>query len=428
MKRYFKLIFSVALAAMVTSCVSMMEDAQDVPVVDNISISYKIAATTGFIPKDGTITPDPSFNTSGLNVKFRELATGKITEGSTDADGVVTVEIVPGNYSITVTDVAESNGQKYFMNATVPSVALVKKIDKEEAMAKGSSASLAIRPAKVGALIISELYYCGSGGTSTTFRDQTYHIYNNGDKVEYLDGLCFANLTPNMIFEGDALPVWPDEEGLANYVYAEYVWQFPGDGNDYPLQPGEAIALAQWPRDHTSEYPMSFDNSTSQWEFWTGNASRNNLDVDDMPLVYAQSVNTFQYLVSVFGGAYCIFRPDDGTVINTDYYGPNGKNTCAQVNKKQWFARIPAAWIIDGVELLGSMSLLGNKRVPGYIDAGAASVGETYCSKTVCRRVIDTREDGTPIFADTNSSTEDFYVTDSPVMRRHGQKLPAWAN
>ncbi len=424
MKKYFKLIFGITLAALLASCVDMMDEAQDVPVIEEISVSYKVAATTGFVPKDGTVTPDPSFSTQGLEVEFRELGTGKITMGTTDVNGVATVKVVPGNYSITVTGTVENDGANYFMNGNIPSVSLVKPISPEEA---AKSNGLVIRPAKVGSLILSEVYYCGMA--PYYFRDQTYQIYNNGNEVEYLDGVCFANLTPNMIFEGDALPVWPDEEGLNNYVYAEYVWKFPGSGQEYPLYPGESVIICQESRDHRENNPASFDNSMAEWECWTGNAARNNPDVANMPLYYAASLNTMQWLVSVFGGAYCIFKPDtpfsdaEGQNFYQDF---NKANVCTQVKQTTRYARIQANWILDGVELLSSLTLLSNKRVPGYVDAGAASVGETYCGKVICRKVTGTRADGTPIFADTNNSTLDYEVLDSPQIRRYGQKAPQW--
>lgn len=425
MKKYFRILFGITLPAILASCVGMMDDAQDVPVIAEISVSYKVAATTGFVPKDGTITPDPNFSTQGLDVEFRELGTGKITIGTTNENGIASVEIVPGNYSITVMGTVENDGDKYFMNGNIPSVSLVKPISQEEAAA--SNEGLVIRPAKVGSLILSEVYFCGV--SPFYFRDQTYQIYNNGDEVEYLDGICFANLTPNMVFEGDALPVWPDEEGSNNYVYAEYVWKFPGTGRDYPLYPGESIIICQESRDHKINNPASFDNSMAEWECWTGNASRNNPEVADMPLYYATSLNRFQWLVSVFGGAYCIFKPETpfSDAEGANFYGDfNNQNTCAQVNQTKRYARIQASWILDGVELLSSLTLLSNKRVPGYVDAGAASVGETYCGKAICRKVIDTRPDGTPIFADTNNSTQDYEVVDSPQIRRYGQKAPQW--
>lgn len=425
MKKYFKILFGTILSAMLASCVGMMDDAQDVPVIEEISVSYKVSAITGFVPKNGEATPNPSFSTQGLDVEFRELGTGKITKGTTDENGIVSVKIVPGNYSVTTMGSVENGGDRYFMNGNIPSISFVKPISPQEAA--DSNQGLLIRPAKVGSLILSEVYFCGIA--PYYFRDQTYHIYNNGDKVEYLDGVCFANLTPNMVFEGDAVPVWPDEEGVNNYVYAEYVWKFPGTGKDYPLYPGESVVICQESRDHRENNPKSFDNSMAEWECWTGNATRNNPQVADMPLYYAASLNTIQWLVSVFGGAYCIFKPDtlfsdaDG---ENFYENFNNQNTCTQVNKTTRYARIQSSWILDGVELLSSLALLSNKRVPGYIDAGAASVGETYCGKVVCRKVVDTRSDGTPIFADTNNSTQDYEVLDSPKIRRYGQKAPQW--
>ena len=122
-----------------------------------------------------------------------------------------------------------------------------------------------------------------------------------------------------------------------------------------------------------------------------------------------------------------MYRPDDGTVVNSDYYDENYDNLQTEVNKTQYYAKIPVNWISDGVELLGDMSLLEKKRIPGFIDAGGTSVELTYCNKVVSRRVIGRRDDGTPLFADTNNSTVDFEVLDYPAIRRNGEKAPAWA-
>ena len=43
------------------------------------------------------------------------------------------------------------------------------------------------------------------------------------------------------------------------------------------------------------------------------------------------------------------------------------------------------------------------------------------------RKVESYREDGTPIFQDTNNSTADFDVQATPAIRRHGVKRPAWS-
>jgi len=36
------------------------------------------------------------------------------------------------------------------------------------------------------------------------------------------------------------------------------------------------------------------------------------------------------------------------------------------------------------------------------------------------------RPDGSPIFQDTNNSTQDFEIQDTPQLRRYGVKMPAW--
>ncbi len=420
MKRYFNIILTLTLAALTSSCVKMMDNAQDVPVVDYVSISYKVSAATGFIPKEGEVPVDPAFSTAGLKVAFRELTSDLAFEGVTDEDGVATVKVIPGSYSITVIGTVENDGTKYYMNGTVPSATLVKDITKAEAL---KEAGLVIRPAKVGSLMLSELYY--AGGPDYYLFDQTYHIYNNGDEVEYLDGLCIANIYPSIV--SSSLPVWPDEEGVSNYVYGDYIWQFPGNGTDYPLQPGEAVCLAAQAQNHLLDNPGSINTALADWEFWTGSPIRNNPDVDNMDLLFASSLNKYlNWMVTVDGGAYCIFRPDDGTKLDVAYYEDEA-NICREVNKSAKYGRIKASWIIDGVELFSSMSQIAYKRMPGYIDAGGGTVNGFYNGKSLCRKVIDTREDGSPIFADTNNSTEDFEIQDIPLVRRHGQKVPAWS-
>ena len=72
------------------------------------------------------------------------------------------------------------------------------------------------------------------------------------------------------------------------------------------------------------------------------------------------------------------------------------------------------------------MNAMNMKRIPGFVDAGGTSVEATYCGKTVSRKVVEKRADGTPKYQDTNNSTEDFQVNDKPVIRRNGEKVPSW--
>ena len=89
--------------------------------------------------------------------------------------------------------------------------------------------------------------------------------------------------------------------------------------------------------------------------------------------------------------------------------------------------KIAAGDVMDGVELLPNMFSFDMKRIPGFVDAGGTSVEATYCGKSVCRKVTGYREDGTPLYQDTNNSTDDFEVMDQPMIRRNGEKVPAWS-
>ena len=431
MKKTFKLIFTLTLIALVSSCVKMMEQAQDTPIIGEIEVAYKVLATTAFQEKDKEVVSDPNFPTEGLKVDFVNLQTSAITSATTNADGIAKAAVIPGDYSIVVSGSVENDGFTYMMNATEPLASLVKTVTEEEA----ADNQIVIKPAKLAPLIFSEVYV-GGASQPYYFRDQTYHIYNNGDKTEYMDGLCVAQLHPNIAQAGAALPVWPDEDGINNYVYALVVWQFPGDGDDYPIQPGEAVVICQQALNHWTQMTdpsyVTVDNSMANWECWAGNAGRDNPDVPNMAPLFRGGISWgYQWLASVFGPALCLFRPDDGTVMGADFYEDpdnNGVRDWCQheKNKTTLYAKIPANWVYDGLESMEDLSLLGQKRIPGFVDAGAAAAGPSYNGKALSRKVVSRRADGTPIYADTNNSTNDFELLDSPAIRRNGQKAPAW--
>lgn len=420
MKRIFSISILLSGLFSLSSCIDMMNEVKDVERVEYVTVSYKVNAVTGFVPKGGDVEPDRSFNVSGLNAVFTNLANDAVVASQTDEDGVCSVTLDPGVYSVSIYGVTEQGGQSYYINGNISSVSLYENITKEEAL-KDKSHQLNVRPAKVGGLIFSEIYYCGA--SNYYFRDQTYQVYNNGDKVEYLDGVCFAQLYPNIATA--TKPVWPDEEGEDNYVYALWVWQFPGTGHDYPLAPGESVVIVQEARNHVENNPDSFDNSMAQWECSVGNELRDNAKVPNMPYIFYTSFNKMQWLTSVFGAAFALYKPE-GDIIGADYYSVEGEHVVSEVNKSAKYARIDANSVLDGLECLPNMNSMQMKRIPGFVDAGGTSVGATYIGKSVSRKVISHREDGTPIFQDTNNSTIDFEVMDRPAIRRYGEKEPAW--
>ena len=238
--------------------------------------------------------------------------------------------------------------------------------------------------------------------------------------------MTFASRTAKV-----SLPIWPSEDG-DRYVYAERLWRFPGSGNEYPLKPGESCVISQFAANHQLDiyFPDSPINGfSSDFEFNMNNANFPDQPAYDMQHVFydgkADMGRMPQYLTSVFGGAYVIFKaPSDGSydpVNNTKLQTRDLSGT-----RTTLYAKVPISYVLDAVEAGPNAEMLNAKRVPAVLDAGMTYVGATYNSLGVARKKIAENEDGTPILQDTNNSTEDFDRGLKPEFRRYGAKMPSW--
>ncbi len=130
--------------------------------------------------------------------------------------------------------------------------------------------------------------------------------------------------------------------------------------------------------------------------------------------------------MSVFGGAYVIFRVPAGEAYDP-VNNPALKTRNLASTSTSVFAKIPIRYVLDAVEAGHNANMIAAKRVPSVLDAGMTYVGATYNSLGVARKVSDLKnDDGTPIYIDTNNSTEDFERGVTPQFRRHGAKMPEW--
>ena len=202
-----KYIAILTVAAGLCSCIEMMDSASQADVVNPLDVSFKVKAVTGFVDADGNGTINTDFPVEGLTVRFTNFEEDAIIETQTDENGIAQAQVAPGNYTISVFGESESEGNTYYLNGSVQNKTIMKDITPEQAEASNDF-SIAIRPAMVGPLCFSQIFYCGSTNPttqSTYFRDQFYEIYNNGDETYYLDHLCFARLVPE--YDGDNAPV-----------------------------------------------------------------------------------------------------------------------------------------------------------------------------------------------------------------------------
>ncbi|MDR0688457.1 MAG: DUF4876 domain-containing protein [Prevotellaceae bacterium] len=393
----YLLLLTFACAVCLTACDDKTET------IKEITVSVQITT-----PDSVTTVPE------SYQVEFINYNDNSKVEKTAGADGKVTASILPGVYTISVS--AEALEQGF---STIYSGSLVN----ENIVTDGASYTIEVKVAKSGTLVFKEIYYAGSKTPSNAsyFRDQFFEIYNNSESVVYADGLCVGTLYTNLA--SATQPTW-DKENAADYVYYQWLWQIPGTGTQYPIQPGEAIIVAQWATNHQVEAlnpnaPVNL--SSSEFEGYIA-ASSTQIQTDEqainLNLIYRMSSfqSMPQWLNSVNGCAYALFFPDGKTDIT--------ELTTQEGSTAQGVA-IPISLILDAVETVKDETQVQLKRIPTVLDAGATFVSATYNSKSVARKIKETK-DGRNIYQDTNNSTNDFEVQDTPTIRRNGAKKPSW--
>lgn len=398
MKKY---IIVLIMAVLATSCdqfreIAGVEEVKGVTatlILDDSSVSLEI--------------PRPA----SYNVKFINYIDKYEVITTVNAGGDVVVDdLLPGIYSVSVTAEVIHNNFSYYYTGNLTNVSII----------EGGRFDVDIKTAKTGALILKEIYYAGSKNPSggSYFRDQYYEIYNNSSELLYVDGLCFGNLLP--LLASATTPTW-DIENQEDYVFFDKVWQVPGDGDDYPLKPGESIIIAQMAANHqistlNPNCPVNLISAEFETFINTTAIIADN-PAHNMKIAFWEGYRTPQWLVTVFGGAYAMFFPDD----DTDF-----TKWTKQVNSSTVAKEIPLDMIIDAVELVNDATKIQLKRIPAILDAGAIYCSGSYTGESVSRKIRETKDDGRIVYWDTNNTSEDFQLNEYPVPRRNGAKIPSW--
>ncbi|MFQ5688894.1 MAG: hypothetical protein ACE5HQ_01295 [Gemmatimonadota bacterium] len=137
-----------------------------------------------------------------------------------------------------------------------------------------------------GDLVISEIGFAVPLPQQTNggFLDGLYfEVYNNSDRVIDLDGKFFGTAYPFGSQDWDHTPcavsqvVRDDPQGL----FGRWFLQFPGQGGEYPILPGEAKLVAVAAIDNRPVDPSLLDLSGADFEIG-GARSANNPGVPDM--------------------------------------------------------------------------------------------------------------------------------------------------
>lgn len=350
----------------------------------------------------------------GVDIKIKNLATGRESTVKADATGRAEVELSEGNYSLATSFSLKAGNVDYTFNGNVSEYLLI----------DAASVILNMTLAKnTGGFVLKEIYFAGSKTpeNKTYYDDQFHEIYNNSTDTLYADGLCLGvqeqtSSNPN---------VWVKTDGsfMDQLPLTYHVWIIPGTGKQHPVYPGKSIIIAMDGINHKIDpngNPSSPVNlGDADWETYVELPGKD-LDapgVGNLTMMYTTSASMYDWIHSVFGAAVVIFRlpvPWQTYVADAN----NFKTKPGSTSSTKFFM-IDKQYVIDGVEIVRAETDKRYKRMPNEIDAGYTYLdGGTYCSKSVRRKakmVINNRV----IYQDTNNSTNDFLHDLVPTPRVH---------
>ena len=364
--------------------------------------------------------PDECIPTAYYSGAKVELKGAMDYEFETDVRGMVNVpSVVPGIYNITTN--VEMSGKDYKKLLKDPStvedkarvilgVSLM-----NQRIFTAADMQIDLAAAVVRGLMISKIYYSGTrDNMDRTYTTDTYvEIFNNSDEVQYVDGKYLG------LAESVSPAAYPANEN-PDFIYMRQICQFPGDGDDYPVQPGASLVIAaRSARNHIASAATSIDLSGASFEVKLTEGS-GNPDVPMLPLI--SNSTTIAYLNLLSGGpnAVVLFETDED-VLGWDEVYQIGKTS------GEMFRKVPKTVITDGVECLKKPAQtdpdVNTKRLQQDIDAGYITITSVngYNHESVERRV-SRYENGRYYLVDTNNSSNDFVVCTDPTPQKYDKE------
>jgi hypothetical protein len=396
---------------------------------------------------------DSSFNnlaSSGATVTITNSSTGDIYTATTDTNGAGKfASILPGTYKITISKkmTAEEFSTAFGYTSSTAEVIFNGSQENVTANTNVTSTTIELKSARVGDLVIKQVYYSGSSATQgAVFRDQFIEIFNNSNEVIYADGLYIGQLYGKTSTTSASYTLsngqfdWSKSVGMTmgdkantEYVYADYVFRIPGNGIQYPIQPGESILIAQTAVNHKSPLvgndgdPITINDptltvnlSTANFESYLGDFRTSigesvyqydiqNPAVADLQIAYWGKVGSYSgnkdFIMDSLGrDSFVIFRADDFTSYK-EYSDPS---VTSVTSSTKFFVQIPNSMILDGVDLQHyNTNSQRPKMLQSSIDASSIACDASYNSQSVIRKT-KTTINGRIVLEDTNNSANDF--------------------
>lgn len=352
-----------------------------------------------------------------IEAVIEDMNTGSRYSRTSDVDGKVTLSLPNGLYRINMSGKSEGG----IFNGAADKVVLSE---------NDLSLDLALLYSKAGSIVIKELY-CGGckklPEEGNYQADQYFILHNNHYEVQYLDSLCFGTLSPNNATGSN--PWVSKDSATGETIFSDFlpviqaVWQFPGDGDDFPLQPGEdAVVCLRGAIDHTAQYPLSVNlnkpgyfvcyNITYFWNTMYHPAPGDQISDDRIIDVVIKTGQANAYTISISSPTLVVWKPQG--ISMHEFVNDMDNITPVPGSSVDNVVKVPYEWVYDAVEVFDARSTNNSKRLAPELDAGYIMQTDIYLGHSLMRHVDEeaSSASGYEILADTNNSLNDFYETD----------------
>ena len=357
------------------------------------------------------------FDLEGSEALVEEINTGSRYTALTDASGSFAMTLPDGIYRV---NISGRSGSDVFNGAA----------DKVVLSGADLNLKLPLSYSKAGSIVIKEIY-CGGckklPQEGDYQGDQYFILHNNDYNVQYLDSLCFGTLSPN---NATASNPWVSKDpATGESIFPDFlpiiqaVWQFPGDGDDFPLQPGEdAVICLRGAIDHSLQYPLSVNlnkpdyfvcyNLTYFWNTQYHPAPGNLISEDRIIDVVIKTGQANAYTFSLSSPTLVLWKAKGMTI--QEFVSIQDNITPVPGSSIDNVVKVPYEWVYDAVEVFDARSANNSKRLAPSADAGYALQTDVFLGHSLIRHVDKeaSAASGYEVLTDTNNSLNDFYESE----------------
>ena len=353
----------------------------------------------------------------GFKVQVEDMSTGAAYVSLTDSLGTAVFNVPNGVYRV----VMNGKDEDSIFNGSA---------DRVVVSGKAVDIAIALAMSKAGSIIVKEIY-CGGckklPQEGDYQSDQYIILHNNHYDVQYLDSLCLGTLSPYNSTSTNPWVIKDEQTGSLTYPdflpIIQAVWKFPGDGDDFPLQPGEdAVVCLRGAIDHAAQFPLSVNldvpgyfvcyNPTYFSNTMYHPAPGANISEERYLDVVIKTGKANAYTLSLNSPAVVLFRAQGESI--EDYVRKSDSVTPVPGNKVDNVVKIPFAWVKDAVEVFDGRSTTNMKRLPADLDAGYVTQTDIFTGRSLMRKVDEEASvaSGYEVLVDTNNSSEDMFETE----------------